>query len=540
VLIRPQRRPVPPPTLQAGHIPAPTGGINTVSSGSRMPEGDCPLLYNMIAAEYGDRVRLGCAEWVTGITGAADNQIRSTIAFTGSAASGANNRLFAVTSSGIWDVSSSTTTPTISYSFLVTSGRAGYGTAHVVVTAGGHFLVYCDEENGLIVYTESGGTWAAVALGVGATEISGVDPINLAQGTVFKGRLWFVEKNTANLWYSVTGSLYGAYTKFTLGTKLRAGGSLVGVWNWTYDGGNGVDDSLVAISDGGDVVIYQGTDPSSASTFGIKGVWFAGAMPAGRQVATALGGDMAILSRSGIIPLSKLVLGAGESNQSQYYTAKIANLFNQLMLSQATIPGWAIRLSPEDNALLVMVPSAEGTATTQLAMSLATGGWSQYRDLPIYSAENFGGTLYFGSVDGKVYRNTGNADYVSLADGSYTAIQFAGLTRFEGLGNGRQKRVQLIKPKFLHDGAPPTFSVSARYDYNLGELDPVTYATAASGGWDDGEWDDAIWGGTYNALQEVRGAVGIGTDVAVGFRGASVSRTVLIGFDVLFDQGGFL
>ena len=40
-------------------------------------------------------------------------------------------------------------------------GHAGRGIHHAFVTPGGHFLVYCDEENGLCVYTEATDTWAA-------------------------------------------------------------------------------------------------------------------------------------------------------------------------------------------------------------------------------------------------------------------------------------------------------------------------------------------------------------------------------------------
>jgi hypothetical protein len=505
-----------------------------------MPPTDCFVLFNMIAAEYGLRTRLGSREWCTGLTGAGDDYVRSVLPFTGSAANGAQNKIFATTSSGIWDVTSSSASPSLLLSFGITSGRAGHGVCTVHVTAGGHFLLYADEANGLHVYSETAGTWAAVTLGGGGTQISGIDPASFAFVMVFKGRVWAIPANTADLWYSAAGSIYGAYTKFTLSTKLKAGGPLIGAWSWTYDGGSGLDDSLVAVSKGGDVVIYQGTDPASATTFGITGVWNVGDLPEGRELATDYGGELLLLTRTGILPLSKLVRG-GSASPSEYATAKISNLFNAAMLSKATTAGWTMRLHPEENALMVTVPEAEGTATTQLMMSLSTQGWSRYRDLPIYSSGVFGGQMYFGTVDGKVCINDGYVDGRPLSDPTeYTPVHYSGIGAFLNLGNGRQKQVQIIRPYFMGQSTAPSFEVAAKYDFDINELAPVSPVAGSGSVWDSAVWDTATWGGDYSASNAVRGATGMGVNVAMAWRGVAVDRTILIRFDVGFTQGGML
>jgi len=427
------------------------------------------------------------------------------------------------------------------YTFSDTSGRAGFGVAHNVVTSAGHFLAYCDDVNGLIVYDENSDTWAAVAMGAGAGEIDGVDPANLVFVTMFKGRVWFVERDSQNLWYLDTGAIYGTATKFALGTQLRAGGPIVGAWNWTIDGGKGMDDLLVIISKGGDVAIYQGIDPSNADAFSIKGVWYMGPPPTGRDIATNYGGDMLVMSRTGIVPLSRLTIGSGAIEQSQYSTYKIANLFNQLMESRANLNGWSMRLHPQDNALIVTVPEADGASTTQLAMSLSTKGWSRYRDLNIYSSEVYAGKLYFGTVSGSVCINDGAVDGVTLAaPDTFSAISWQVLTRFENLGNARQKQVQLIRPTFVGDTDAPAFSAQARYGYDFSELDPVSPGPPGSNTWGSGIWDSTLWDNNYTASQFTRGATGLGTDVAIALRGSSVGRTILVGIDVMFTQGGIL
>lgn len=527
-------------TVQSVHLPAPIG-LSTVGAGSAMSPDRCVQLYNMVGGEYGLRARLGNREWCTGLTGTADSLVRSILPFTGTAANGANDRLFAATSSGIWDVTASSTTPTEVLAFTTPSGEAGYGVAHAMVTAAGNYLVYCDEENGMHLYSEAAGTWSVVTMGGGAGQISGVDPQDFVFCTVFKGRLWFVERATSSLWYLDTGAISGVATRFALGTRLRAGGPLVGVWSWTIDGGAGLDDSLVAVSGGGDVVIYQGTDPSSSSTFGLKGVWYAGGgLPAGRNIATNYGGDMLLMSRVGILPLSKLVVG-GSAQSSQYSTADIAPLFNRLMMTKSTIRGWSMRMHPEENALIVTVPTAEGYATTQLAMSLTTMGWSEFRGLPIYSSEVFGGKLFFGTIDGRVCINDGYVDGVTLAaPAAYSNVEWSLLSSFQNLGSPRKKRVQMIRPIILSETSGPAYAAEAKYDFDFGEAQPPASSGSTGDLWDAGLWDSARWAAEFIASQQIRGASGMGSHVAVAARGAASARTILVGFDVLFDQGGVL
>lgn len=533
-------RRAPPPVIEVAHIFAPTGGLNTVSPASMMPPGDCLQLFNLVSAEYGLRSRLGYREWCTNV-GTLSTEVRSILPFTGSTFGGAGDKLFATTVDGIWDVTTSSTSPSKVLSFGSTSGDAGLGICHAVVTSAGHFLLYCDELNGLHVYTASTDTWAAVTMGGGGTQINGVDPASLVSVTVFKSRVWFTEKNSARAWYLAAGAIYGTATQFEMGTKFRAGGSLVGLWNWTMDGGAGIDDKLVAISAGGDIVVWGGTDPASATTFGMQGVWYAGAVPSGRRIATNFGGELLLLSTVGVLPLSKLLSGNPDVDRSQYATTKIGNLFNALAMGKTALKGWSLRLHPEDNSLIVTIPQLDGTQTNQLVMSLWNKSWSQYRDLPIYSAEAWSGKLYFGTVDGKVCINDGYVDGVTLASpDTYTAIQWACLTSFQNLGNGRQKRIQMIRPTILAQSASPSYQVAARYKYDLAELSPVALSAAAAGSWGVGLWGTALWAGEYATQQAATGAYGMGPEMAVAIRGTANSRTVLIGMDVFYDQGGLL
>lgn len=532
----PVRRRIPPPTAETTHLPAPMGGLNTVSAGSAMPLTDCLQGTNVIASELGLRSRLGYREWVTNL----NETVYSLLPFTGAALNGANDRLFATTQSGIWEVSGATTTPTQVVTFENQAIGAGFGISHTVVTAGGHFLAYCDEINGLFVYQETSASWTQPTQGPGPGQIDNVDPGRLVFVTVFKNRVWFVERATARAWYLPAGAIYGAATAFDVGQRFKAGGSLVGLWNWTYDGGSGLDDSLVAVSTGGDVCIYKGTDPSNASTFGLSGVWgLGGAPPSGRTIATDHGGELLLLSRIGVLPLSRLV--AGEVSHDSYVTAKVSNLFNSVMLTRAGLPGWSIRIHPEDNALLVTMPTFPSQPTDQLVCALAGRAWFRYRDLPINCCEEWGGKLYFGTTDGRVCVNDGYVDGVLLSDpNAYTPVECSVLTAFTNLGNGRQKQVQMLRPTLLSDSATPAYAIQAHYHYDTTELAPVAPSPGAEGTWDFATWDETTWGGDYNSVQRVTGATGVGVDVAVAIRFTAVARTTWVGTDIVYTQGGWL
>jgi hypothetical protein len=104
-----------------------------------------------------------------------------------------------------------------------------------------------------------------------APAITGVTTTTLTQPTLFKNRMWFIQKDTLKAWYLPTSSIGGAAQVLDLSAVARLGGTLVSMAAWTIDAGYGVDDNLVFITDQGEVIVYRGTDPASASTWALIG-----------------------------------------------------------------------------------------------------------------------------------------------------------------------------------------------------------------------------------------------------------------------------
>lgn len=588
--------------------PAPMGGLNTIDAGPAVPVTDCLELINLVADARGLRSRSGSREWVTGLTGATGNMVRTVMPFIGSLATGANDKLFVTTSSGIWDVTASTTTPAITLAFASTTGNAGWGVYHTASTSAGRFLYYADEVNGLYIYTETSNTWAKVASGVTQAWAANTDyevgnqvvnggrvyvcdtdgrsassggptgtgtnipdnttrwdfvsavvanvigpslsdqqtglsgnPANFVYVMAFKSRIWFVERDTSRAWYLDTSSIYGTVTSFDFGLALRSGGPLVGLYNWTYDAGAGPDDRLVAIASSGSLVVYEGTDPASVSTFSLKGMWYVGELPAGRRIATDIGGHLLILSRRGAVPINKLIAGGNLGDTSMYATRKITNLFTQEVNSYGDFLGWAMVVHPTDNVLLVLVPQGVDVATEQRVLGLETGGWSKYEDLPMLSAASWDGELYFGTPDGRVLRNVGNADERKLADSAaYTAITWKLITGFAELGGGRQVMVKELRPVFRSDSSTVSVEAVARYDYDetVASTPSLTLGNGPND-FDTAVFDTAVFQDT-TPFRSLRGAVGCGREVAIAITGKSISRTTLVEVGVGFEVGGLM
>ena len=574
------------------HMPAPVGGLNASDPLSGMSPKDCVTLSKMIPFQYGLRVRSGYYTWQDG--SATMGEIRTLIAFNGSKDDGTADRLFACDSTGIWDVTEQNGTPTLVYTFPITGSVGGYGVYAAFSNAAGHFIAYCDKVNGYLIYREASDSWSrpvhaispawvqntAYAVGdyvtnngltyvctqAGTSEntagegpfgantgiadggvvwdftfsVGNVDPATLRHVMVWKNRLWFCAKDSATAYYLPVNSVAGDLEPIYFGPRFRYGGSLVGLYSWTLDGGTGIDDLIVGISTSGDVVIYQGTDPTSASTFSLKGVWYIGAVPPGRRVASDFGGDLFVLSTNGCIPMSKIVAGGLVRDPDLYATQKIANLFNALMTEKRTYEGWELRIHPEDNTLIITVPVLPGQDREQLTMSLATKGWARHRGVPMNCTETWQGHLYFGTTDGKVCVNSGTLD-----DGT-DAINFTLITSYQNMGSANKKRVQLVRPHFVTDGTAPAYLVGTRYDFNLAELNDtpsaVSFGTVTQG-WDVSLWDQGLWDGGANAnvsSATFGGGLGIGTSVSFVLKGTARGSATFVGFDVGVEQGGYL
>ena len=527
-------------------FPAPIKGVDARIALTEGAPLNCIYAYNLVPFEYGMAVRKGYREWQIGVEDVDAFGVHTLIPFDGVVEDGSDDRLFAVTNEGIWDVSIPGDPPVLKFTFGDQRAEAGYGVyTHFVTDAAQDLLFYADNFNGLFQYDSVSDAWTQ------ATGINGPVIENIRFIVVHKQRIWVVEEESTKAWYLPVRSISGDATEFFFGGKFKHGGNLEGLFNWSVDGGDGVDDYLVAVSRAGDVLPYQGADPSDQS-WNLRGTYYIGEVPRGPFFGSEHGGELFLLSNYGITSMNDLLQGVDTSDlrpieDQNTISGKITALLRARMEQTRNDYGWKVSTIPSEGGLLISTPRINNNAFIQYYYNFSTSSWGIWRGVPMETFDSYLGNVVFGDADNRVLYMDVTVDNVLLTppDDKKNGddIEFSVLTSYQTIGaEGLYKRVKFIRPDFLADGEP-VYAVQARYDYDLAEALAIPATPIGlAGEWDISLWDTAVWGGggELNPYNDVQGAWGPGRYVAVAMNGQTRNATRFVGWDVAFDVGGML
>ncbi|HEY6019678.1 MAG TPA: hypothetical protein VIY48_07185, partial [Candidatus Paceibacterota bacterium] len=316
---------------QVVSLSAPVGGWNARDSISSMPSKDAVILDNFFCLPTSVTVRNGMTQHVTGLP----STVESLMVY-----EGASTKMFAASGTAFYDVTSAG-----AVGAAVVSGLTNARWNHVNFgnTGGRHFYA-CNGVDKPRYY--DGTTWVAVD-GASTPAITGVTTTSLKNPAIWKRRLWFIESGTLAAWYLSVDAIAGAATKFDFGPVFQRGGTLVSIGTWTLDAGYGVDDHMVLITTEGEVAVYHGTDPTSVTTFALAGVYYMGS-PIGSRCLHKMGGDLLVISRDGLMPLSKALMSS-RVNTKAALTDKIQSAISDAVTSYGASFGWDFLLYPQSN-----------------------------------------------------------------------------------------------------------------------------------------------------------------------------------------------
>ena len=540
---RPQQR-----TQSVMRYPAPLMGIDTRKSLTTGDLNNCVYTFNLCPFEFGLRCRSGFREWQIAVDAGIGAGVHTLIPFDSIQDSGAGDKLFAVTNEGIWDTTVYAAAPVKVATFTDTSADAGYGTfTHYVNQAEDDVLFYADNLNGLWSYDAGLNAWTQ------GNVIDAGQPITDADVKFVmshKNNVWFAAQNSTIGYYLPILANQGVVTEQFFGDKFGHGGTLEGLFSWTVDGGDGVDDILVAVSHAGDVILYTGSGPDEAD-WGMKGIYYIGQIPNTPRFGSEQGGELYLLSAYGIVSMSDLLSGVDSNTlqadvEGNSIALKISGLLRQEMREKITLRGWDVSVVPAEGGIVVSTPTVGAEAPIQFYYNLATRGWGLWRNVPMTCFTEWEGAVMFGTADNRVQRMDDVLDNVVITPEAGTEngepIGFSIMTSYSPLsGDGTYKRVKLIRPDFIST-TKPTFSSQARYDFDTSEA--FDFATSdpnalAVGVWDLGAWDNVIWASKNGTtFPTIAGAWGTGRYIAVATAGTCRADTRLIGWDVIFDAGG--
>ena len=526
-------------------MPAPVRGLlaNAAIFGTGPDSVESALwLYNLQPSEYGVRVRPGSREFATNIPDKdlAQGEVRTIMYYNSTTQGAVNDFVFAATSDGIYDITAGGAGPhTKVLDWTNKTDTAGWCEyQNFTNAAGDQFLLVCDEANGYWIF--DGTTWAR------PTGLQPADPTaeELLVPVFWANRMWFVERDSANAWYTKTvDGIQGDLVQFNMGSNFFKGGHLVAIGVWTVDDGAGMDDKLVAVSGSGDVLVWNapGGDVANIS---LVGRWYVGEVPEGRRVFSRWGGDIAILSSMGVIQLTSLLGGSASINHETYVTKNISRYMRLLMDQRRHLWGWQMELNPRDNSAIISVPNDPADTMDrwlQMTLSVNTGAWCTYRDLPMVCMNKSNAGFRFGTKDGRVMTLDGTVDNANLAGDYSETIKFSMLSHYTSMGRtGHWKQIHMTRPYFVGEGLP-VYDVQVRYDFDLSEVtENPPFISLGISRWDEAIWDQDLWGGDAQTYVSTNGEFGMGRHVAIAMRGETASSLFLAGFDIMVESGGLL
>jgi hypothetical protein len=500
---------------KAVKFPAAVGGLNKRDGKADMPVTDANILDNVIPRPNYVELRRGYESYATGMTG----EVRTFMDWAGPAGV---SKAFAVNAGSIYDISTPGPVGVADVTMLNSSDFQFINFA----TAGGNFLFATSGADAPLNY--NGTVWATTPA------ITGVTAAGLIFPTKWKNRIWLVEKNTTDAWYLPVNSIGGAATKLPLGPQFKMGGYLVAIGTFSGDTGNGPDDFISFISSRGEIAVYQGTDPSSTTTFSIVGTYTVAPPVSGHRMLLNVGGDLAIITIEGVVSM-KLAMGTERSVQGTQaaITNKIQDLFNQYARDYKNNYGWQGQIYPKGSYVLFNVPFST-TQYVQLVMNTDTGSWCRFINQNSVCWGLFNDDLYFGGTNGVVYK----ADSSRQDNGALITFDYqSAWSDFgaKGLVKLFQEGVSLITT----NGSPSVLQ-AMNVDFvdqePAGTLNPTAMGDSL---WGSAQWGIGTWGGD-TSLYEWFSIGNIGTWGAIRIKGIGNGVSLQINaFTITLEGGAF-
>lgn len=515
---------------QLAVIPAPTGGLNYRDPIAAMSPADALVLTNMIPRQQGCELRKGYQAYATAVTVSSVAQPVDSV-FGYKAPNSANDKVFMAANGNIYDVTAGGA-PVAAVTGTGSTDDEWWTTQFS--TAADTFLLAVSPGAGYWTYSTTTGWVNRTATTTGMTT-------SVRTVAVWKRRVWFTFVNSPNVYYmDNVDAVTGAITSFAMGSILRNGGYVSALFNWTIDAGFSVDDFLVAIGSEGDVGVWEGTDPTSTTTFGLKGAWYVGPVPKHGRYFTPFGGDVMIVSELGLVPMSKLITGQYTQDQQVGPASKIQSVFAPLVRKLLAQKYFDVFVVPSSEVLVIKLP-ADGGTYRQFAMNVTTGAWCQFVGIPMRSAAVIGGELYFGTEDGLTCKGLyGDLDGVDTvgAGGVYPEGEIQ--TSFQNFGTPAQlKKFGMARPIFIATAPPATkLVVNTQYQFNSVGGSPFFFSED-NGEWNAGLWNTATWVG-QNTYQAWYGTSGLGYYGSLRMKVRGLPATTFTSAHMMTELGGVM
>lgn len=403
---------------------------------------------------------------------------------------------------GVFQLAYKTQTAPFVQGAIVTGGTSGAkGTIYRDVDTGAQGRLFLSNVTGTFQNNETltGSTGGAAVVDGTQTNASpgvtfgtsGLTIADMAYVWVYKSRLWFAQRDSLNAWYlDDADAIGGTAVSFPLAGVFGLGGSIMFGSNWalgTSDQG-GLGEQCVFVSTQGEVAIYQGSYPGTADDWSKVGVYRIGT-PLGKRAFIRGGGDLAIATSVGLVPLSKAI----ELDVTSLNVATVSYAISDAWDDATKLRGldnWQCQLWPEQKMALISPPDLIGSSAPVLFVSnTETGKWARFTGWYALCMEVFKGQLYFGTTGGKVH--TANVSGMD-GDDSYTGTV---IPLHEDMGSAWSLKTAGIARVVTRANVTTSSQVTVVYDFGItAPPPPDATSTGAPNLWATGVWGQSVWG----------------------------------------------
>lgn len=309
---------------------------------------------------------------------------------------------------------------------------------------------------------------------------SGLDLDDLNYTLNFKNRMYFVEKETFNLYYGDVQAISGELTQFSVAGFVKGGGSISAIANWTQDAGTGVSNLLTIFTTEGEVLVYQGTSPEAAD-WALVGNYRI-SRPIGNRFLENLGGDLVVITEQGYLPLSVVL------NQDRANRVQISDKINPIVKGKSTTLNWSIHWYSKEGWLLVSAPSSTSRYKyEQHIYNTQTGAWCRFVGMDGWNWLAQGDRLLFCNNAGVYEANVGTSD-----DGK--AITYVNQRAYSKLNGEKVKQPLRVTPNYQSLGGTLDSNVRYGIDFKIGvKQQLLNQGSGNSSFWDESIWDESFW-----------------------------------------------
>lgn len=504
-------------------IPASIKGWDQISSLANMEPDHAVQLDNWIPRPGYLEIRRGSEAWATGL-GTGSTPVETILSY--NSPNVLNGKLFGIAGGAIYDATAGGVATGTGITGLSNSRWQG---TMFTNAAANSFMPIANGLDTPLIY--DGASWTNMTL-------TGVTANDITSWTNWKGRLWCTFANSTKVGYLANSAISGAVTTFDLGQQMGRGGFVTAISTWTQDSKQTVDEYIAFITSRGQVIVYQGTDPSTANTFALVGVYDLGA-PIGQRCFLRISGNLWIICVDGILPMSEML------TQDRAAAAKVAptTMIQNAMMNAARLYkqnfGWQFMEYAKGQLAILNIPQVENNTSVQFVMNTLTGAWCQFTGMNANCWANLNDVPYYGGNDGTIWQwDIGSGD----GDNAIVATVQTAFNYFES--RGHLKRWTMVRPILTTDGSvTPGVGLNIDFGTDAPISIPSTSSTV-SALWDVALWDQAIWPVNSSLVANWTTVEGIGqcasilTKVSTISNGSANGVTLqLNGWDLIAEPG---